>query len=374
MGSLGLVPLPLNQKKMANCGSARVLIVGSPYAHHNREVFLQKFTRLLSEVSKSVCVVGANEPADRDNVSWIQTEIPDEVGGIGRYTSYVKKQFEAILLAREHDVEYDTVFVRITHFFLPGLWARFRGKQSATIVTQRTVHPLINRLQKLNFILSKNLLIESPSVLAEWNGESHAEKAVIGATYVDAEQYYKTRPYSERDSAVGYLGTLDERKGVDKLLEAFRQLAEDEKNITFKIGGTGPLSDDAEMLAERYETIEYQGFVPDKDLREFYNELQLFVLPSTSEGLPNVALEAMASGTPVLATPVGGLPDIIEEGETGYLLESNDPPHIKEKIQYVMGNNELRKVSRQARAVVEDEYRYGDAVARYEHLLYNKLR
>lgn len=373
MGSLGLVPLPLNQKKMANCGSARVLIVGSPYAHHNREVFLQKFTRLLSEVSKSVCVVGANEPADRDNVSWIQTEISDEVGGIGRYTSYVKKQLEAILLARDHDVEYDTVFVRITHFFLPGLWARFRGKQSATIVTQRTVHPLINRLQKLNFILSKNLLVESQSVLAEWNGESYSEKAIVGATYVDSEQYYKTMSYSERDLSVGYLGTLNQRKGVDKLLEAFRRLAEDERDITLTIGGTGPLSDDAETLAERYDGIEFQGFVPNEDLREFYNEIQLFVLPSTSEGLPNVALEAMACGTPVLATPVGGLPDIIEEGETGYLFESNNSSHIKTKIQQVLEYDDLENISEQAEAVIEDKYRYEDAVARYERLLYQDL-
>ena len=374
MESINIVPLPLNQEKVANRQSARVLIVGSPYAHHSREVFLQKFTRLLSEVSESVCVVGANEPADRNNVSWIQTEIPDEIGGIGRYTAYVKKQLEAILLARDHDSEYDTVFVRITHFFLPGLWARFRGKQSATIVTQQTVHPLINRLQKLNFILSKNLLVESPSVLAEWNGESYSKKAVVGATYVDAEQYYKTMSYSERDLSVGYLGTLNQRKGVDKLLEAFRRLARDEKDITLKIGGTGPLSDDAEMLAERFETIEFQGFIPNEDLRDFYNELQLFVLPSTSEGLPNVALEAMACGVPVLSTPVGGLPDIIEEGETGYLLESNSPSHIETKIQHVLGYNDLKEVSKQAEAVIEDEYRYEDAVARYERLLYYELR
>jgi len=359
---------------MSTRRSARVLVIGSPYAHHNREVFLQKFTRILSEVSESVCVVGANEPVDRDNVSWIQTEIPDEIGGIGRYTAYVKKQLEAILLARDHGFEYDTMFVRITHFFLPGLWARFRGKQSATIVTQRTVHPIINRLQKLNFILSKNLLVESPSVLAEWNGESYTEKAIVGATYVDAEQYYKTTSYSERDLSVGYLGTLNQRKGVDKLLEAFRRLAEGKRDITVKIGGTGPLSDDAEMLAERYEPIEFQGFVPDEDLREFYNGLQLFVLPSTSEGLPNVALEAMACGTLVLSTPVGGLPDIIEEGETGYLLESNNPSHIETKIQQILEYDDLKKLSEQAEAVIEGEYRYEDAVARCERLLYHKLR
>jgi glycosyltransferase involved in cell wall biosynthesis len=374
MGSIDIVPFPLNQKKMANRRSARVLIVGSPYAHHNREVFLQKFTRLLSEVSESVCVVGANEPADRDNVSWIQIEIPDEIVGIGRYTAYVKKQIEAILLARDHDFEYDTVFVRITHFFLPGLWARLRGKQSATIVTQRTVHPLINRLQKLNFILSKNILVESPSILAEWDGEAYAEKAIVGATYVDAEKYYKTKPYSERDSVVGYLGTLDRRKGVDKLLTAFERLAEDGVDVTFKIGGSGPLADDAESLAEHYEAVEYCGFVPDKDLCEFYNDLQLFVLPSTSEGLPNVALEAMACGTPVLATPVGGLPDIIETGKTGYLLESDEPSSIISGIKQILGHNDLNEVSNRAAAVIEDEYRYEAAVTRYERILYNELR
>lgn len=358
---------------MENHQNAHVLVVGSPYGHHNREVFLRKFTNILSEIAHEVCVIGANEPADHDNVSLVPMSIADDCEGVSRYVQYVTKQFEAISLARSRETEFDIVFVRTSQFLIPGLWARLTGKRSATVVTQRTVHPHINRLRKLNFLISKKLLVEAPSVLSEWDGGSFAQKTVIAATYVDAEQFYQTRSFSERNRVIGYLGTLDKRKGVDSLLDAFDHLADEETDISFRIGGTGPLEDEASLIANVHNPITYEGFIPDEELRAFYNSLRLLVLPSTSEGLPNAALEAMACGTPVLATPVGGLPDIITDGKTGFLMTSNAPKCVIENIRRGLERDDLGKIGDRAAALIEDKYRYESALTRYERILYEEL-
>lgn len=354
---------------MVSTQDSHILVIGSPYAHHNREIFLKKFTRILSEIVKSVRVIGANEPADCSNISWNKIEISDEVAGINRKIRFFTTQVQTINLARSHDTDYDTIFIRTTHFILPSVWARLTGKKTATIVTQKTIHPLINWIRKLNFCLSKNLIVESPNVLAEWNGESYSYKALVGSTYVDGEQFRKTRAYEDRDNIVGYLGTLDERKGVDSLLQAFEQLAAGKNELSMRIGGCGPLKNKASSLSGEYESIDYYGFVPDEELCNFYNNLRLLVLPSTSEGLPNVALEAMACGTPVLATPVGGLPDLIEDKESGFIIDSTHPTNIEETILRSITYDHMEKVSRTAVSIIEDQYRFDSAVARYRHIL-----
>lgn len=353
---------------------SRVLVIGSPYAHHNREMFLQKFTRILSEIANSVCVIGANEPADRSNVSWTKIEIPNEAEGIRRQVRFFTTQVRAISIAKSQDTDYDTVFIRTTQYILPSVWARLAGKQTGTIVTQKTVHPLINKMRKTNLYLSKNLIVESPSVLAEWDRESYSYKTLVGATYVDEEQFKKTRLYEDRNNVVGYLGTLNERKGVGNLLEAFEQLASENHKLSMRIGGTGPLENNVSSLSEEYGSVDYRGFVPDEKLCEFYNDLRLLVLPSTSEGLPNVALEAMACGTPVLATPVGGLPDIIDDERTGFLMKSNDPTSIVENVRRAMTFSHLSEVSESASQIVEEQYRLDSAISRYRHILKSGLR
>ena len=67
------------------------------------------------------------------------------------------------------------------------------------------------------------------------------------------------------------------------------------------------------------------GWISHDELPSYLNMLKLLVVPSYTEGLPNIVIEAMSCGTPVLATPVGGVPDLIEDGITGFILEDNFP-------------------------------------------------
>ena len=77
----------------------------------------------------------------------------------------------------------------------------------------------------------------------------------------------------------------------------------------------------------------------------------------------------MGCGTPVLATPVGGIPDVIKDGETGFILEDNLPECIAENVIRALNHQNLEKIAKNARKVIEDEYTYEAAVERYRKIL-----
>jgi glycosyltransferase involved in cell wall biosynthesis len=100
------------------------------------------------------------------------------------------------------------------------------------------------------------------------------------------------------------------------------------------IAGDGPLRD---LLPDAL------GFVPQERLAELYDRAGVVVLASEREGLPNVVLEAMAHGKVVVATPVGGIPSLIEDGVTGFLVPVGDAVSLRETIKRVLADDELRR-------------------------------
>ena len=122
------------------------------------------------------------------------------------------------------------------------------------------------------------------------------------------------------------------RNGVDCLVEAWRR-ANLGARAELVIGGSGPEIEDIQRLAAGDPSIRIVGYVPDADLPGLYRDADLFVLPSRSgEGFGLVALEAMASGLPVLATSSGGVVDIVQDGVNGQLVPPNDVAALAEAL------------------------------------------
>lgn len=117
------------------------------------------------------------------------------------------------------------------------------------------------------------------------------------------------------------------------------------------------------------DKVKPAGWIPHDELPDYRNGLKLLVLPSYTEGLPNIMLEAMACGTPVLATSVGGIPDVIKDGETGFIMENNSPECIAENVMRVLNHPNLDKIVKNARKLVEKEFTYEAAVGRYRMIL-----
>jgi glycosyltransferase involved in cell wall biosynthesis len=122
---------------------------------------------------------------------------------------------------------------------------------------------------------------------------------------------------------------------------------------------------DKEGLTSRVSII---GWISHEDLPFYLNQLRLLVLPSYTEGLPNTMLESMACGTPVLATPVGAIPDIIRDGDTGYVMENNSPQCISDNIIRALKDPNLEKIAIHAKIMVEKDFHFETTVKQWKKL------
>jgi glycosyltransferase involved in cell wall biosynthesis len=148
------------------------------------------------------------------------------------------------------------------------------------------------------------------------------------------------------------------KNGIDTLLESAEIAVKKNPKLVFVVVGKGP---DFEEVKERIVQLGMQrnfrltGFVPDEDLPFYYNVADLFALPSKSgEGLPLVALEAMACGLPVIATDVGGTSEVMSE-DYGKLVPPNAPNSLAEAILKFSCKN-LTALKKELRTMMEQKY------------------
>jgi glycosyltransferase involved in cell wall biosynthesis len=128
-------------------------------------------------------------------------------------------------------------------------------------------------------------------------------------------------------------GRLSFEKGYDILVEAISYLDKDLPKHCFFVYGEGPERNNLRNQSEKLgvaDRIQFCGFVD--DLLSIFREMDFMVLPSRSEGMPNVVLEAWSQQLGVLATSVGGLPEMITDGHNGFLVKPSDPRHLADKL------------------------------------------
>jgi len=331
---------------------------------------MQKFTDLLYEASDSITVFGANQPASR--VKWESVQLTPSDSLLKQSYRFLRYQLRAIKKYQTGD--FDAILIRPPHLLLITAYARTIGVPHAVFYAQKPTPWTNRKLAKLNTHITNTILTESESVLCQW-GDCFEEHTVIPAsTYVDIDNFVEGHELSKNEVNVGYLGRLEEHKGIPALLSAFELLAQRHPEMSFYIGGDGPLSAQTEALSNRVKSIEYNGFVAESEVPAFYSSLDLFVLPSQTEGLPNVLLESMACGTPVLATPVGGIPDVIDDGENGYLLEDANAETIQRTVSQIVEDGSFGRAGDQARQTVEDQFTYEAAIERYEQIIAHLCR
>ena len=141
-----------------------------------------------------------------------------------------------------------------------------------------------------------------------------------------------------RPAVLGTAATLDHHKGVDVLLEACAVLA---APVTVEIFGDGSAREQLEKLAARLGVpATFHGYVD--DYRSRIAALDLFVLPTRGDNLPVAILEAMASAVPVVATRVGGIPELIVDGESGILVPPDDSAALARACERLLASDELR--------------------------------
>lgn len=149
---------------------------------------------------------------------------------------------------------------------------------------------------------------------------------------------------SADDLLLGVIGRFSPEKGVDIFLDALRRVVERHPQVKAILIGEGPMEGNLRQQVESYglqSQVLFAGYQP--QISSFYPLLDLLVLPSRSEGLPNVALEALFFRVPVVATAVGGTPEVIVDDETGLLVPSEDPLAMAAAIEQILVDESLRQ-------------------------------
>ncbi len=135
-----------------------------------------------------------------------------------------------------------------------------------------------------------------------------------------------------------YLGRIDEFKGLNDILQAFKEIREKGLPFQYDLYGNGPLSESypekcRDVLGDHFS---YQGVVLGEDKWKALNASDVFLLPSLYEGLPMSLLEAMAVGSLCVTTPVGSIPEVIVHGRNGLLVEKENPSRLQAMLEDII--------------------------------------
>lgn len=179
----------------------------------------------------------------------------------------------------------------------------------------------------------------------------------------------------DKDNTILFTGMLRIGKGILDLIEASPKIVKRCPGVVIKVIGKGPLKKYfiKRLQKHQIECIQVIEHLPHSELIQHYQKSLLYVLPSYSEGLPTTILEAMACGLPVVATNVGGIPDLIENGINGFLFPPRSPNILADKVCVIMQNQSLREeMGRNGRQKVENQFTWTHVANRFVQI-YNDL-
>ena len=167
--------------------------------------------------------------------------------------------------------------------------------------------------------------------------------------------------FDDQHVILGAVGRLSEEKGFDHLINAVYRLIRSGHLVGLLIAGEGHLKDALQKQIDELQLqnhVQLVGFL--KDPRELYRAIDMYVLSSLREGLPNVVLEAMASGRAVVTTNVNGIPRLVTSGENGIVVQSDSVDELFSGIRGVLESDEQRAMlSAAGRKTVEQKFSFG---------------
>jgi glycosyltransferase involved in cell wall biosynthesis len=173
-----------------------------------------------------------------------------------------------------------------------------------------------------------------------------------------------------RSHVVGAAGRLSPEKGFDVLVAAAERVLREQPSVGFVLFGEGPERARLQQqinAAGLGQSFILAGFRADLD--RFLPHFDVLALPSYTEGMPNVVLEAFAAGVPVVATAVGGTPEVVEDGVSGYLVPSGDAETMAERLGEALDNaDELPDMGRKGRLCVQEKFGFATQAEMYRDL------
>lgn len=349
---------------------------------------LSNLIDILSSSSDEIYLITGNDGyyhfIDNNNIHLYGIFHSTGNGSVNRIKNYIFTQFKiAHLLLKIIDK------IDVCIFFLGGemlvlslIPAKVFKKKTVTMLSGYSIKyekgilsKVITKLCTINFNLVDKIILYSPRLISEWNFEKYSHKILIAPRhFLDFSNFKLNVGFSQRSDFIGYVGRLSEEKGILNFIESIPLILKQKPDLNIWIIGDGDLKNNVDKYLSQNgleNNVKLVGWSSREDLPKYLNSLKLLVIPSYTEGLPNVMLEAMACGTPVLATGVGAIPDIISDGETGFIMENNSPECIAENIFRAMEHPGLENIVKNSIILVKNNFTYKKAVERYSEILDN---
>ena len=183
-------------------------------------------------------------------------------------------------------------------------------------------------------------------------------------------------PPRQRENIILFVGSLIQRKGANFLLKAMSLLAPSFPHYRLVIVGDGPQRITLQQLAGRLgidHRVTFTGRLPQDQVKKWMRRAKVFVLPSTEEGMGVVLIEALASGTPVVASKVGGIPDVVTS-DVGILVPPKNGQALADALRGILQNpSDWDKMSHRARQRAVEIYDWGQVSRRFVSLYHSIL-
>ena len=268
--------------------------------------------------------------------------------------------------------------------YLAAYTARYLGVRSVVSVRGNDLDRLVFDPARAPFILYA--LEQADAVTAVTRDLQRKVLALVNRqgvvqvpNSVDAELFHPSTPNValrhklglNQGYVLGFVGEARAKKGLSLLLKAFAKVATKVDAHLLLIGGLRPKDEEVYQLFRRRNpqlSLHLVPYVPQSELVDYYNLMDLVLMPSLRDGLPNVLLEAMACERTVVASDVGGLSDVIEDGQNGFLIPPRDKQALVDRTLSALADADQRRVLGQAaRATILRNYTP-------QHELNNNLR
>ena len=307
--------------------------------------------------------------------------------GIGRGLRWYVAPFVVPAAVRrvKDTVGFDLLRVHSLRYIGPGaLWARRRlGLDVPVVAHHHHLDP-----DPLNSLIEKRVIgaVDAVVVGSEFSRRQLRETLGARIDHVAVVPYgidAKFAPRPPRQDLVGrwglrgrpvvlFFGGLKPRKNLETMLDVWTAVAPAHPDARLLVAGGGVLLDDLRRRAAGLglsNSVIFTGYVPEADKADYFNLADVFFFPSAMEGFGLAVGEAMSSGLPVVVSNRGSIPELVVDGEGGFVADPTDPARFAERLRLLLGDAALRRKLGQANAArIEERFRWDRCVDGTRHV------